>query len=471
MFSLNFTLLRKTKSARYRPAVQALEGRYLLSTFQEFSLPALQRNPLDEFHRERITTGPDGNLWFTDGVPGRAAVGRIAPDGSVTEFSIEQNTQTQLYNITAGPDGNLWMLAIRTPTGTNDDQLVAIQMTPDGNYTVFGAFLGHNGEDFVSNVSSLVVGPDGNLWYTASFYTQFPLTNQGSIIGRITPTGDVTNFAVGLFDIAQFGVGGGIAAGPDGNLWVAIGDGIHGEPQGVRRVSPDGQLSDVIPGSHPLSEMLTEANGNVWGLIRPGPFGTVIERITPDGTVSDFPLPVHEPFDSPELDPCRMTITTGPDGNIWFSDPYANQIGNIAPDGTVTEYAVPTPDSFPAGITTGPDGNIWFTELGSGQIGELILDGGGSAPAQSAALTQVVHSAAIDSHFASTKPEALMPDAASQNAVAVDTAFASSALGVDTITAGPLAHVESGGLFHSHHGDQAVMHEVGGLTDDPAEVL
>jgi len=67
MFSLNFTLLRKTKSARYRPAVQALEGRYLLSTFQEFSLPALQRNPLDEFHRERITTGPDGNLWFTDG--------------------------------------------------------------------------------------------------------------------------------------------------------------------------------------------------------------------------------------------------------------------------------------------------------------------------------------------------------------------------------------------------------------------
>ena len=429
LFSLNFTLLRKTKSARYRPAVQAHEGRYLLSTFQEFSLPALQRNPLDEFHRERITTGPDGNLWFTDGVPGRAAVGRIAPDGSVTEFSIEQNTQTQLYNITAGPDGNLWMLAIRTPTGTNDDQLVAIQMTPDGNYTVFGAFLGHNGEDFVSNVSSLVVGPDGNLWYTASFYTQFPLTNQGSIIGRITPTGDVTNFAVGLFDIAQFGVGGGIAAGPDGNLWVAIGDGIHGEPQGVRRVSPDGQLSDVIPGSHPLSEMLTEANGNVWGLIRPGPFGTVIERITPDGTVSDFPLPVHEPFDSPELDPCRMTITTGPDGNIWF------------------------------------------TELGSGQIGELILDGGGSAPAQSAALTQVVHSAAIDSHFASTKPEALMPDAASQNAVAVDTAFASSALGVDTITAGPLAHVESGGLFHSHHGDQAVMHEVGGLTDDPAEVL
>ena len=77
-----------------------------------------------------------------------------------------------------------------------------------------------------------------------------------------------------------------------------------------------------------------------------------------------------------------MTITAGPDGNIWFSDPYANQIGNITPDGTVTEYAVPTPASFPAGITTGPDGNIWFTELGSGQIGEFVLNEGAGGAAR-----------------------------------------------------------------------------------------
>ena len=29
---------------------------------------------------------------------------------------------------------------------------------------------------------------------------------------------------------------------------------------------------------------------------------------------------------------------------------------------TVTEYAVPTAGSRPYGITTGPDGNLWFTE-------------------------------------------------------------------------------------------------------------
>jgi streptogramin lyase len=349
--------------------VQSLEDRCLPSTFQELPLPPLQRDPLDEFHRERITTGPDGNLWFTDGVYGAAAVGRLSPDGTVTEFPIEDHTDTQLYTITAGPDGNLWLLAVRNTVGQNDEQLVAIRVTPDGTLTVFDVFA----NPFVSNVSPLVVDSDGNLWYTASFYSGSP----ASIVGRITPAGDVTNFDVGLIDIAEFGVGGGITAGPDGNLWVSIGDGIHGEPRGVRRFSPDGQLSDVIPGSQALSEMVTDPNGNVWGLV----WTDQIERIAPDGTVSDFPLPVHQPLilPIPELDPLRMTLAVGPDGNIWFSDPYANQIGNITPDGTVSEYAVPTPASLPAGITAGPDGNIWFTELGSGQIGEFVLNDGVSA--------------------------------------------------------------------------------------------
>ncbi len=205
----------RSKPARYRPVVLTLEDRCLLSTFQEFPLPPLQRNPQDEFHRERITTGSDGNLWFTDGVYGNAYVGRITPDGSVTEFPIEDNSFTQLYNITAGPDGNLWMLALRSTIGLEDERVVAIRLTPDGNYTAFDV----SPNPFVSNVSPLVAGPDGNLWYTLSFYSGVPGTNEGTIVGHITPTGEVTNFSVGL-NMAQEGVGGGITAGPDGNLWV-----------------------------------------------------------------------------------------------------------------------------------------------------------------------------------------------------------------------------------------------------------
>ncbi|MGH2486193.1 MAG: virginiamycin B lyase family protein, partial [Ktedonobacterales bacterium] len=58
-----------------------------------------------------ITTGPDGNLWFTVAVNGGGAnVGRITPDGTITEYNIP-NSQTTLANgasaleITKGPDG------------------------------------------------------------------------------------------------------------------------------------------------------------------------------------------------------------------------------------------------------------------------------------------------------------------------------------------------------------------------------
>src|SRR5882724_4062540 len=48
-------------------------------------------------------------------------------------------------------------------------------------------------------------------------------------------------------------------------------------------------------------------------------------------------------------------ITTGPDGNLWFTETGANKIGVMKPDGSlVTEIALPA-GSGPEGITTGPD--------------------------------------------------------------------------------------------------------------------
>ena len=43
------------------------------------------------------------------------------------------------------------------------------------------------------------------------------------------------------------------------------------------------------------------------------------------------------------------------------------------------EFAVPTVDGAPNGITTGPDGNLWFTEYSGVRIGQLILS---SAPVE-----------------------------------------------------------------------------------------
>jgi virginiamycin B lyase len=78
-----------------------------------------------------------------------------------------------------------------------------------------------------------------------------------------------------------------------------------------------------------------------------------IGRITPGGTITEFPAPGSDP----------TRIAAGPDGNLWFTSELGNQkIGRITPTGTTTFFALPTPFSSPFGITAGPDGALWFTE-------------------------------------------------------------------------------------------------------------
>src|SRR5262249_14893496 len=77
------------------------------------------------------------------------------------------------------------------------------------------------------------------------------------------------------------------------------------------------------------------------------------------------------------------SISAGPDGNLWFTEPDANQIGRITPAGQITLFNVPTPGSQPTGIAAGPNGNLWFTEAASRHIGEYFLVGTPPAPAVS----------------------------------------------------------------------------------------
>ncbi len=80
-------------------------------------------------------------------------------------------------------------------------------------------------------------------------------------------------------------------------------------------------------------------------------------------TINEFLIPTAH--SSP------LSITAGPDGNLWFTESSANKIGEIdTTTHVITEFPVPTANSGLGGITTGPDGNIWFTEE-SGQIGQI----------------------------------------------------------------------------------------------------
>jgi len=55
-------------------------------------------------------------------------------------------------------------------------------------------------------------------------------------------------------------------------------------------------------------------------------------------------------------------IATGPDGNLWFTDPTNNSVHRFNSDRTVTDYPIPGTNVNPGEITAGPDGNIWYLE-------------------------------------------------------------------------------------------------------------
>jgi streptogramin lyase len=82
-------------------------------------------------------------------------------------------------------------------------------------------------------------------------------------------------------------------------------------------------------------------------------------------------------FDVIPLDERRQPIgiTSGPDGNVWFTEVGTNAIGRITPRGVVTEFPIPSASSDPESITSGPDGALWFTEYGSDSIGRMTTKG------------------------------------------------------------------------------------------------
>jgi virginiamycin B lyase len=207
----------------------------------------------------------------------------------------------------------------------------------------------------------IAAGPDGNVWYTSAFRRT---------IGRVTTDGAITEFPVPLpatDPLNPDGLGAsGIVAGRDGNLWF----GLYWRNR-LGRITPRGEIT-VLPalssGTYPYC-LTVDPAGNLWYSSRHGFLSNYatdaaeeIGRVTPDGTVTEFPLPNR---------PGPFNITAGPDGNLWFAANSTRAIGRITPEGKLTEF--PT-RADPMSITAGPDGNLWFTQY-LAPIGRITVDG------------------------------------------------------------------------------------------------
>jgi streptogramin lyase len=163
-----------------------------------------------------------------------------------------------------------------------------------------------------SGSQGITLGADGNLWFTEQ---------TASRIGRVTPTGVITEFplSAGREPI-------GITSGPDGNIWFTEFGGDR-----IGRLNPNAGSQATIQAS-------------------------IVEFIVP-GVGS-------QPFG----------ITPGPDGNLWFTQRGSSQIGRITPAGTVTEFGSGFATQ-PLGITAGPDGKLWYGSDAPNRLGRITTDG------------------------------------------------------------------------------------------------
>lgn len=307
----------------------------------------------DCFRGQEITTGPDGNLWFTQ--PFSDSVGKaVISHGTVSFAEYPAPTACSgpshfcLDGITAGPDGNVWF--------TEPSHGKVARLVPST-----GAITEFSGAGFPLKITA---GPDGNLWFgdpgkggigritTAGVVTEFPLPNPELTHGGPAPNPDGDPDAGDFYGLDT---NGGIAVGSDGNLWAYVAADWADQPASC----PPAPVND---------DMCTG-----FGLYTTSQWLVALSPL--DGSVQkELPLP------APQGNP--QDLARGSDGNIWIPMRNASgpspwqaqqgmQVSSLSPTGDLTEYATHFPS--PNDITAGPHQTIWFTE--QGHIGRIKICG------------------------------------------------------------------------------------------------
>ncbi len=285
-----------------------------------------------------IVPGPDGAMWFASR-PGM--IGRIATDGSVTQF-IGPPAGWDPYSLRWGPDGALWIVA------TNDHSTSDAVFRQNSG----GGYLLVSGPAISGTPSPLVTGPDGNLWFTAFYaaykvttsgtyaavsmkdksgnvlHPQLPVagpdnamwfTGDGGLIRNDLGTAAVTTFPVQPSAVAVPVTPASLALGPDARLYL---DGLSF----VMSCDPSGALTTLEqqPNGPPYGVMAFASDGGLWFTAGNAPDGTALFA----RMAGNVPVPIAGAAQSGtprSID----SMASGPDGALWYTRGPA--VGRIVP--------------------------------------------------------------------------------------------------------------------------------------------
>jgi virginiamycin B lyase len=307
-----------------------------------------------------VVSGPDGNLWFVGGASttssgDREVIGRVTPAGKITIYSVPGNPGEGVDGIAAGPGGDVWF-----SVGTGDT--IGRLAPATGHIDLFPLHVplaSPSARPVHTQTIDMVAGPDGNVWFDVSQVGGAAPATDGQI-GRITPTGVIT-----LFALPGTGRPQGIQVGADGNLWSQIviegGTPLCGpvpkDSPGaeVVRTTLAGKVTELSENSPQFAGYTVGPDGNHWWMTSTG-----MRRTTPSGQVRNFPAVTALGFG----DPAHFVF--GSDKNIWYVN--GDDIVRMTLAGDVTFYQPPraVSDTGATWITNGPDDRLWFAEGNSG---------------------------------------------------------------------------------------------------------
>jgi streptogramin lyase len=297
--------------------------------------------------RHILTASVGGAVLAFGGI--LAVAPAVAAGPTIAEYQLPQGDNTNPMWITPGPGGLVWIL---------DQGLNAVQATNNADIDAINPVT-HAFQVYPTGLESgsfggLAAGPDGNLWFTDV---------NAPAIGVFSPsTHKFQEFSTGQPTASHPQA---IAAGPDGNLWFT--------DDGDNRA-----IGEINPTTHAIQDFSLGVTNNTPGGIAPGPNGEMwftVNGYNPaigeinesTHAIQEFPVPgpisQHQPVD----------IVEGPDGNMWFTDQPGGAIGVINPTThAIQEFTSGMPSGAgPYGIAKGPDGNVWFTDANTPAIGEI----------------------------------------------------------------------------------------------------
>jgi len=229
-----------------------------------------------------IAAGPSGNLWFTDKATGK--IGKITTSGTVTEYALPSGSGPR--GIAEGPEKDLWF--------TNEATGKIGKITTSGTVTEYAL-------PEKSHPLGIVAGPDGNLWFVGG----------GKEISSITPSGTITEYAIS-------GGASAITVGPEKeDLWFT-GGGTGADDVG--KITTSGTFTEyVLPEKSDPTGIAAGPDGSLWVAES---LSKHIARVTAAGTITEYTANASLLFGA---------IVAGPDGYMWFTAGENTGIGKIAP--------------------------------------------------------------------------------------------------------------------------------------------